>query len=226
MKLIYLTQKKISLVIVFLSLLLSSFTTTSPTSEWELNRNEHGIKVYTRSIKGYPIKEVKVVTDIPSSLTSVTAALKDVVSYKSWIYGCKESKLLKVVSDSEFYYYTLTETPWPVMNRDLVMHTKITQDPKTKTVYFKSTSASKLIPENKDVIRINKAETSWTFEPNQSNGITATYIARVDPAGSFPDWLVNSLLIYGPHDTMTKLKQISQSLRYKSVKYSFIEEIK
>ena len=61
------------------------------TYSWVLQKKENGIAVYTRPMKGYDFKEVRVVNKVKSSLTAIVALLLDTKNYPKWQYGCKET---------------------------------------------------------------------------------------------------------------------------------------
>ena len=85
--------------------------------EWKLKKNENGIEVYTRYAENSPLKEVRVVTVVQSSLAAIVALLLDVKNYPHWIYACSEASTLNVTNDHDEYHYQVTHLPWPLSNR-------------------------------------------------------------------------------------------------------------
>src|SRR3954447_21774352 len=87
--------------------------------EWKLKKNENGIEVYTRYAENSPLKEVRVVTVMQSSLAAIVALLLDIKNYPHWIYACSEASTLNVINDHDEHHYQVTRLPWPLSNRDM-----------------------------------------------------------------------------------------------------------
>jgi hypothetical protein len=202
----------------------ASFFSAFAVNDWELKKNESGIAIYTRDIPGSSFKELKVLTSFNTSLTSIVALIEDVSSYPLWIYQCKEGKLIKMVGDSELYYYHVTSTPWPVSNRDGIVHYKITQNVKTKVVNVSTQSVQGIIDKIPGIVRVPKMQASWKLTPQPDGSINAEYQLYVDPGGSLPAWIVNMFLVDGPYSTFQNMKKIVTQDKYQSSKFSFIKE--
>src|SRR6476646_3793881 len=86
-------------------------------SSWDLKKNKDNILVYTRGIETSDFKEIKSITIVKSSLSSVIKVLTDVDNYTSWVYKCVVSKKVKQVSDAEICAYQMFDVPWPCDDR-------------------------------------------------------------------------------------------------------------
>ena len=51
----------------------------------------------------------------------------DVAHQADWVYSTKSATLVRRISDKELIYHSEKSMPWPVWNRDVVMHLKIEQ---------------------------------------------------------------------------------------------------
>ncbi|MFY9309928.1 MAG: START domain-containing protein [Bacteroidia bacterium] len=205
----------------FLLLLPVSFVQAQ--NNWELKKDENGIKVYTKDIPGSDFKEIKTTTSFNASLSSLVALLTDISSHKKWIYRCKESKLIRKVSNSELYYYMETMVPWPASNRDGVLRFKFTQDSITKVVTVSSVNVPDIMPELSGVVRVPKFKASWTFTPKSDGKVEAEYQLNVDPGGSVPAWIINMFAVEGPYESLTNMKKILAENKYESAKFDFIK---
>ena len=194
-------------------------------SEWELKKEAHGISVYTKSIPGTDLKVIKVYTNINTSLSSIIAILKDVPSFTSWVYICEQAKCLKNVSPTEEYYYIESEPPWPIRNRDVVVHSTFSQDPKTKVVTSRFVGIEDAAyPEVDGLVRITDMEGEYLLVPQQDGTVDIHYQLRVDPAGIIPAWLVNMTIGIGPYNSFLKLREMVMEEKYQRAHYDFIEE--
>lgn len=218
-------MKKI-IVILFALCGLSLTTFQLSAQDWELKRDKGGIKVYVRDIPNSKIKELKFTTQVEASLNSIAAVLTNVEGFDEWVYAAVISKTIKKVSDTEVYYYTEMDFPWPFDNRDLVLHSTFWQDKKTMAIHSKTTSTHWMEPEKKGIVRITKADLYWTFTPIGNGKVRVDYYLNSDPAGNIPAWMVNLAADQGPLQTMLKFKEMLEKEKYKNAKLAFVQEMK
>ena len=209
-----------ALIAAFL-ITVSSLTAQS-TDGWTLKNDKEGIKVYYK--KTSDIHEVKLVTSIQSSLSGIIQLFSEVDNYPKWGYKVTEATLLKKVSDKEMYYHSKLDFPWPMDDRDVVMHTRLEQDATTKAVYSYSTSVSTYIPAEKDYLRIVTSNTKWTLIPGPGGWVYVEYYIYSSPGGTIPEWLVNMAIDVGPRETIKNLKNMLKYPKYKNVKLAYIKE--
>ncbi|MCC6726175.1 MAG: hypothetical protein IT258_16830 [Saprospiraceae bacterium] len=194
--------------------------------DWVLKKNKGGVKVYVRDQVDTNIKELKFSTTIEASLSTIAAILTDVKGFDDWSYGAMGSRVVKRMSDTEVYYYTEVDFPWPFDNRDLVLHSQIWQDKKTLALHSKSTSYHSMEKEKDDLVRIKKCEINWTFTPLENGKVKVDYFLNSDPGGNIPAWMVNLAADQGPLHTMVMFKEMLQKERYKNSKLAFVQEVR
>ena len=108
--------------IVFLFSMLMLYTVScAGKTDWHLERNKEGVKVYTRAVSNSSINELRAEMTVHANLNSIMALLRDVPAFKEWVYHCKESHELKR-NGNEVYYYQYTSVPFPISDRDLIIH--------------------------------------------------------------------------------------------------------
>ncbi len=209
-----------SLLLLFLS--FTSFYYIS--GEWTLKKYSDGVAVYNRDLDTSSIKELKAVTQIKTTLSGFIALLEDRETYPKWVYKCGKSYLVKKISESEGYYYQNVLAPWPIDNRDFVVHVKVVQDPKTKVVVQTSTCVPGFIPKVEGHVRITQFKAVWTLTPMKNGFVNCEYQLLVHPGGNIPAWLVNLAAIDGPFETTVNLRIWVLQQKYQKTKLSFIEE--
>lgn len=218
-------MKKIIVILFALcGILLTTFQLSA--QDWELKRDKGGIKVYVRDSPDSKIKELKFTTQVEASLNSIAAVLTNVEGFDEWVYAAVISKTIKKVSDTEVYYYTEMDFPWPFDNRDLVLHSTFWQDKKTMAIHSKTTSTHWMEAEKKGIVRITKADLYWTFTPIGNGKVRVDYYLNSDPAGSIPAWMVNLAADQGPLQTMIKFKEMLEKEKYKNAKLAFVQEMR
>ena len=211
---------------LFTFLLLLMATNQLFAQNWEIKRDKGGIKVYVRDVPGSKIKELKFTTHVEASLSSIAAVLTNVEGFDDWAYGALNSRTIKKISDTEVYYYTEVDFPWPFDNRDLVLHSTFWQDKKTLAIHSKTTSAHWMEAEKEDLVRIKRADLYWTFTPAGNGKVRVDYYLNSDPAGNIPAWMVNLAADQGPLQTMIRFKEMLEKEKYKNAKLAFVQEMK
>jgi len=220
-------NKKFYLFIALLLLILLTFPVFSKAQkgDWKLKKEKDGIEIYTKNCTANNLKEIKIITILEASLSSITAALSDIDAYPEWVYKCIGSKSLYAVGGQETYFYTETNLPWPFQNRDLVLHNITFQDPETKTVFSSSVTAEGIEPEKDGIVRVPYLVSKWVFTPLKDGTVHLNYYLNSDPGGSIPDWLVNMAIDQGPFQTMKKFKELVKKEKYKNVQLPYIQEL-
>mgnify|MGYP006253058255 FL=1 len=188
-------------------MLLSAFSTTkNQNGKWHLAKNRNDIKVYTRSVEGFVLKEFKGETNIKASIEEVLSIIKNLDNYTTWMPGCTESKLLKKVSDNEYYHYAVREAPWPLFDRDAITHIKI--EPQTNgEVLIKVVAKPDFIAEKSNMVRVPIVRASWRFVPKNDGSTDIIYIGIGSAGGNIPDWLANTAVVTVPYGTLYNLKK-------------------
>jgi hypothetical protein len=207
--------------ILYLNLLLLPFLGfTQKKDPWILKNDKDNVKVFYR--KTTDIHEVKLTASIKTTVPGLVQLLSEVDLYPSWGYKVAYSKLLEKVSDTEMYYYSRIDFPWPLQDRDLIMHTKLTQDPVTKIVTATSTAAPDYLPVNKDLERIRVANTKWTIIGNLNGWTYVEYYIYSSPGGNIPDWAINLAIDVGPRETIKGIKKLIPAPKYQDAELDYI----
>ncbi len=214
-------QKQI-LTFLFLAWLLPNFLFAQKTDGWIFKNEKEGVKVYYR--KTSDVCELKLITSLKVSLSGLVTLLSEVDNYPKWGYKVAESRELKKISDHETYYYSKLDFPWPLDDRDIVVHSKMEQDPVTRRITATSIAKPDYIPATKGVIRMRNAHTSWTLLPGPGGWTYVEYYIYSDPGGSLPDWLVNMALDVGPRETIKNIRGFVQQEKYKTAKVAYLKE--
>ncbi len=194
----------------------------SQKNDWELKSDKDGIKVYYK--KTTSVHEIKLVTSIQSSMSGMVQLFNEVENYPRWGYKVNSAKLLKKVSDQEMYYHSKFDFPWPLDDRDAVMHSKMWQDAATKTVYSSSVAMPNYIPAEKNFLRMTNSNTKWTIMPGTGGWLYVEYYIYSSPGGSIPDWLVNMAIDVGPRETIKNMRVMLKQPTYKNAKLAYIKE--
>jgi hypothetical protein len=189
---------------------------------WVLKNEKAGVKVYYR--KTSDIHELKLVTSIKAPMSGIAHLLDDVDNFTVWGYKVSEARLVKRISATEMYYYARIDFPWPMSDRDLVLHTKMEQNIHSNVLTSTSNAVSGWVPELKDVVRIKKTTSKWTVMPGTGGWLGLEYYLHSDPGGNLPDWAINLALDTGPRETVKQMKDTLKHPRYQNTKLAHIKE--
>lgn len=187
-------------------LVLVSCKGFSQESQWRFVKETSGVKVYYRSTANSNLNEVKIQTTFNSNLSAIVEALRDVNAYRDWVYKTDFSYTVKEFGNNEMEYYNRLNFPFPLDDRDVVIHSKISQDPQTKVVTSVSYAKLDIVPEKKNVVRIKDFHSKWTLVAKKDM-VFGEYVFKSNPGGNIPAWLINLSLDEGPIKTIQNLKQ-------------------
>ncbi len=201
-------------------LILLTLTNTHAQKDWEFQKEKDGVKIYKRSAgNGH---EIKLVSTFQCTQAALVSLFNNITEYPKWGYKVAHSELLKRVSDTEFYYYSRFDFPWPLDDRDVVMHTTIVKDVTTNVVTLTSKSEPDYIPEKQDIVRVRKADVTWTLTSQGDQTTEGAYCLNTDPGGLLPEWTVNLASDTGPVETVKNMKKLLAEDRYKNVKLAVV----
>ena len=188
--------------------LAASSTAISNEAEWTLEKDEEHIQLYTRSVSGSPFLEVKAITLINAPMTKVADAFGDGDGCSAWRALCKSSEVLSTVSDTERYVYLVLDLPWPLSDRDMVIHSTVHIDPASNTATVQLASASSEHPA-KDYVR---AESSgeYTMKAISDEQVEFTYIMHTDLGGNLSPDVINPQVASSTFTDIAQLRLLAE----------------
>ncbi len=206
-------------------LVLFSCHLVAQDDSWELKKTKNDLKIYTRNINESGIKELKIVTEMETSMTSIIALFDDVPAYVNWVYSTGSAKMTKQLSPSHMHYYSVSNFPWPLSDRDVMLDSKVQQDSLTKIVTSTSTSIPDAYPRKKGMVRVEILLAQWVLVPKPGGKVEVTYTIKTDPGGNIPVVLTNAFIDRGPIQTFAKMREMLKQDKYKNAQLDFIEEL-
>lgn len=193
-------------------------------SEWKLRKEKDGIQVYFREAAGTNLKELKILTRFEAPLSAVVALLSDVEHFPSWMDHCRDVRKLKVNSPTDYVYYNLANFPWPLSDREFVMHCRGYQNPNTLAFTFHSEAVPDFIPSDKRYVRVQETISQWRLTPGPDGALQVEYYLKADPGGAIPAWMVNMALDSGPVKAIKNLQALLQTEEYQTLRLAYVQE--
>ena len=171
----------------------------------ELKKEKDNIKIYACRVEGSALNDILVEFEVNSTIEKYIPIVLDVSRYNEWRYREFNHKLLKKISDSELIYYAQVSAPYPLNDRDLVLHLKINKDSLPKILTVTNESMPDYIPPVEDVVRVPSSFSIVTLIPLSESRLKVSCYVRVNPGGQIPDWVVNMFSTQGPYETFKNL---------------------
>lgn len=188
--------------ISFFLLILIPLTIWSQ-DDWSLSKDSEGIKIWVRNFEDSRYKEYKAVTSIKTTLDKV---IQELLTAPRYNHNCEDgvSHLVKVSDNKDYIFYVKNDFPWPITDRDVVSKLKLNKISNNK-VELSISSASTEVPEVKNILRVRELVGHWLLE--EKNGyVQVTQQLYVNPEGTLPSFITNSLLVLGPFRTFQNLR--------------------
>lgn len=193
--------------ILFLALLSLFLNPSFAQYNWKLEKQKNGISVFLSDVANSNFKAVKVECTLTGTYAKLIALLTNVSNLSTWIYNNKLSKMIQKNSPMDYIYYSETHMPWPLSNRDAVIHFRIKTDSLPKFLTISGAGEPKFIPKIPGKVRVPHYKASWKVTMPTSKTIQISYFLEIDPGGSIPAWLANSFAEKGPYGTFSNLAE-------------------
>jgi hypothetical protein len=188
-------------IILFIGISILSFAQ----EKWKLEKNENGVKVYTRITDKSDIKEFKAITTIFADRIDIARCVARVTDYPNWFPDCGESKVIDNISSTKRKTYYRVDLPWPTTDRYCYMIMRVETDKAKKqtTIHFNDTDGKAV----NGCVRMKSADGFWRLTTTGENKTEVVYQFVSDPAGSLPTWIINMFIVDNPYDAMLALKE-------------------
>ena len=80
--------------------------------DWKLQKDDHGIKVYTKPMIGSEYNSLLAVMEIEATISEVYKVLKNQFNYIHIFPDATELTMLKRINDTTHLQYVMTDAPW------------------------------------------------------------------------------------------------------------------
>ncbi len=173
---------------------------------WNLEKEEDGIKIYTRRESNSSLKSYKGVAIFHAPMEKVCAMIGNAKNFDWWGEDFKNIKVLSYEEKKYVRYYYIYDMPWPFTDRDLAVEVTIKTDSATGEYIVVSKPLLMVVPEKPDLVRIKKNWQIWTILQLDKGNVKVTLEGVIDPGGNIPDWFCNILTTEMPLKTIRSLR--------------------
>lgn len=193
---------------LFMVLFAGAVHTAFGQYNWKPEKDKNGIRVFLSDVAGSSFKAVKVECTLTGSYAKLISLLVNVPNLQNWVYHNKTSYLLRQNTPLDFIYYSETTMPWPLSNRDVILHLKINTDSLPRFLSISGYNELNFFPVIPGIVRIPHYKASWTVTMPTAQSVHITYILEIDPGGNISAWLANSFVDKGPYETFSSLAEL------------------
>ena len=227
-------KKKLAAILFVVPLIINSFAAHSApmeedmtkvakapaTNGWLLVRDDavHNIKAYAKQEDEKKFRTFRVEALMDAPLETVARVQFDVDNIKKWFWSTSDSKLLKKVSDREFYYYQVYRTPL-VPDRDVIIHAVI--EPYTVKKGFmglKINAVPDYMPDKSGLVRMAAHEIVFKFTPVGEDKTKLEFDGYIDPSGVSPAWAINYYQRKSPYISVIGMQRMLLRPEYRETK--------
>ncbi|WP_336367161.1 START domain-containing protein [Marinobacter sp. C2H3] len=181
--------------------------------DWALQTESGNIRIYTVAQPGSSFEAFKAVAVLDAPLENVMAVMANPRSCVDWVYNCSESYGFGGGEFRDRYAYSVNDMPWPVTDRDYVLHIRTRADRATGEVVMDLNATPDQRAEVDGRVRVDQSDTLYRFTP-EGDKTRMVWVQHTDPNGALPGWLVNNLLVDIPVRSMEALETLAQKPEY------------
>jgi hypothetical protein len=174
---------------------------------WKLEKDNNGIKVFSSEMANSSFKAVKVECILEGNYQKLLSVLSNVPKFSEWIYRTELTKMVRKPGPGEFIYYSLTNLPWPMSNRDVVIRVQVKTDSMPAFMVISGVDVPDEVEEIPTRVRVKHYKAYWKVSMPTAATVKILYILELDPGGTVPAWIANMFVDKGPYETFVKLAE-------------------
>lgn len=197
--------RRIYQVVFFLIYTMPGFFSLKA-QNWIMRKNQDSIQVYTAHSENSKFKRIRADFTIAASREKLFEQLLQIDQYPQWQYKTLQSRIIEIKGKHELVYYNEIDAPWPVSNRDLVVHLKIHETPGQPEFRILTSSVSGIVPETEGLVRVPSSKGEWFVRELPNGKLKVRFEMQIDPGGEVPAWVVNLTSALAPYETFKNLK--------------------
>lgn len=186
----------------------------SSAADWELQKDEEGVRVFTREIQIEQTSEdvnsvqmaFKGVVQVETSLEKLLDVMRDVPNFDKWLHNCYGPEIVEHQPNDTRIVYQKTETPWPTDDRDVLLKQWIEEKDGIHYLQMRNTEHAS-VPVSDDWVRVPYFDGYLSFRPVSETQVEVIYEAAFDSGGQIPAMIANMLIVDTPFNSLYNLRE-------------------
>ena len=177
-------------VFCFVALLSSPIIQAEGEAAWKEVVIDRDVTVWSRDQTGRVLPELRARGQISGELFHAMAVILDNERSCEWVPNCKESQEIKRLDARTTWVYSVTNSPWPVSDRDTVVKVVAEEIELYQQYRVVMQAQPDLLPLVEGRVRIPYSKIYFLLKQAGANTIQIEYGLDVDPGGVLPKWMV------------------------------------
>ena len=196
----------------FLVFLVSPIIQAVGESVWKEVVVDQGVTVWSRDRSGRVLPELRARGQINGELFHAMAVILENERSCEWVPNCTESQEIKRLDARTTWVYSVTNSPWPVSDRDTVVKVVAEKIEPNHKYRVSMQAQPNLFPLVEGRVRIPNSEIYFLLKRVDADSIEIEYGLNVDPGGALPKWMVRRTARDTLIETITALEaQVSRT---------------
>lgn len=190
------------------SLAISLVAQAEDAAAWRFVSEKDGVKVTTRTDPGSDIATYRGQAKLRGAVLHLLSVLTDDERSPEWQDTVTEGRRVRVLDGLRSQIvYSRTNQPWPIRDRELVMHRTIEVVDPGKAYRVRLVCAPDAMPAQKGVVRVTDCDSSFLLRQVDEKTTYIEAVVRVDPGGATPGWITNLASKNITRGTLTSLQK-------------------
>jgi hypothetical protein len=189
------------------------YTSLSVAEEsWQLAQDEDDIRVYTKPNAKTMLKDFKADMIVQASIEKVNSHMSAMEDQTKWMYDRKLTKVLDRPNDRSSIIYSVTNAPWPVMDRDAVVSFTYNENNTDEFIRIDVVNVDDYHPLDKDMVRVPYLKGFWELIKIDDNSTKIVFMNAASPGGDIPDWLADSFVLDMPYHSLNNFRDMLKNI--------------
>ena len=190
---------------------------------WQLRKEAGNIRIYTMDQDDSSFQAFKAEAVLEVPIEALMAVMIDPTSCIDWVLNCSQSYGIGSGSFHDRYAYSVNDMPWPVSDRDYVLHIRTQGDEASGEIIMEMNATPGKRAESGSRVRVDRSDTLYRFIP-EGDTTRMIWLQHTDPNGTLPGWLVNRLLVDIPVSSMEELEKVAAREHYQGFSLEYDED--
>jgi START domain len=190
---------------VFALSVMAATAVAEAATDWRFVTREKDVLVSTRTEPGHNHPTFRGEFRIDAPVLQVLAVVLDTPNAVRWARGADRVEVLKRQPPDGQLVRMITDLPWPIRDREMVMDRTMTVLEPGKVFDVRFACATGKRPEDKGYVRVRECDSHFLIKAVDAGHTYVDYRAYLDPGGGLPSWGVRWMEKRVAVDTLFKL---------------------
>ena len=195
-----------NIILMFVMVLYSSCGVAE--EGWQLAQDEDDIRVYTRPNPKTGLKDFKADVIVQASIEVVNSHMSALEDQTKWMYDRKLTRVLDRPDDRSSIVYSITNAPWPVKDRDVVISFAYSENNTEDFTRIDVVNVDGYYPVDNDMVRVPYLKGYWELTRLDDNSTKIVFMNAATPGCDIPDWLADSFVLDMPYHSLNNFRDL------------------